>query len=109
MGHSMTFVEWKRAMARLAAIRNYMVVTGRVDLYAKSEEAKRSLEEDRHPDAAAKALSAIAEQLEPYSDLQDAIVLLAIWLRDYSTVEGSMRASSLSELTGAASIRSTLL
>lgn len=88
MDRSMTYVEWKRAMARLAAIRNFMIRTNRLDLHAKSENARRSLESDRNPRAAATMLGLIAEQLEPQSDLQDALVLLSISLMDFSGVEG---------------------
>lgn len=97
MVRSMTLVEWKRAMARLAAIRNFMVVTNRLDLLAKTENAVLSLERDRNPEAAAIKLGLIAEQLEPYSDLQDALVLLSIWLMDYTSVEGRLRSASTSE------------
>ncbi len=91
MDRSMTLPEWKRAMARLAAIRNYMVVMNRMDLHAKSEIARRLLENERNPAAAAIKLGLIAEQLDPYSDLQDALVLLSIWLMDYSSVESPLR------------------
>lgn len=97
MDHSMTLVEWKRATARLAAIRNYMVVMNRMDLHAESECAKRALENERDPADAAIKLGLIAEQLEPYSDLQDALVLLSIWLMDYTSVEGRLRSASTSE------------
>lgn len=86
----MTLVEWKRAMARLAAIRNYMVVMDRMDLHTQSDAARYSLENERNPEAAVISLGLIAEQLEPYSDLQDALVLLSIWLMDFSTVESAL-------------------
>lgn len=104
MVRSMTLVEWKRAMARLAAIRNFMVVTNRMDLLAKCENAVISLEKDRNPEAAAKKLGMLAEQLDPYSDLQDAIVLLSIWLMEYTSVEGPLRSAATSESSGSASM-----